>query len=91
MPAYIDLLGDKLSKLIGKGLLPSKGLLRLALQDEIPDGSDPSYEQLKTMIQKSLPDRLKRLRLKEDVISNVEKELLSYLKINQSVILLANV
>jgi hypothetical protein len=73
----IDFLGNKVSIYAEKDLLPSKGLVRLAIRDDYGQKSSLSYSEIKHVINNGLKNRLEKIRVSniDTIVSNLLGEM----------------
>ena len=87
----IKVLGKVLSHCINISPLASRGLLKLAIKDELGPFiafKELIYQDLKKVIRNSLRERLKKLGVQEKRIETIIKQLGNALSENQSLIIM---
>ena len=92
MGDLISFLGEILSKKINKPVMPSTGLIRLAVKDEFKSNvkvNQLTYEDFQRIFQNSLKKRLEYLGITN--LDTIIEELLIELKTNQSLITMMTV
>lgn len=88
----IYVFSEILSKKIDKSLIPTAGLMRLAVKDTFPqkdDYSNLSFKEVKEIFSKGLKERLKKISIEN--VEELIEEMLSELKKHQSLFTMARV
>ena len=80
---FVNFLGPKLSVLIGKDVLPCKGLIRFAIKDAGKNPTFLTYKEINEIVNNELKTRLDQVNIPdlEQVISELNKFVIK----NQSV------
>ena len=92
MSNFIHIFSEILSKKIDKSLIPTAGLMRLAVKDTFPnkmDHTDLSFKEVKQVFSMGLKQRLEKLLIKN--VEDIIKEMISELKKHQSLFTMARV
>jgi len=92
MSNIIHIFSEILSKKINKSLIPTAGLMRLAVKDTFPkkdDYSDLSFKEVRETFSKGLKERLKKISIEN--VDELIEEMLSELKKHQSLFTMARV
>ncbi|MFX1274237.1 MAG: hypothetical protein ACFFBP_21730 [Promethearchaeota archaeon] len=83
----IQFLGQKLAAKIDKPLMPSKGIIRLAIKDDHGEFKNMTFDKLKYSLKNGLKKRLESINISnsDEVCNYLLKELIS----NQSLLTMA--
>lgn len=80
----ISFFGEKLAKKINKAVLPSSGIIRMAIKDSQKEPSLITVEELRAVFSSSLKDYLHKLRIAD--VDEVSVHMISELDKNQSLL-----
>ena len=92
MSNFIHIFSEILSKKIEKSLIPTAGLMRLAVKDTFPNKEnydDLNFKEVKQVFSKGLKERLEKLSIKN--VEKIVEEMISELKKHQSLFTMARV
>jgi len=92
MRNVIYIFSEILSKKIDKGLIPTAGLMRLAVKDTFPnkvDYTDLNFKEALQVFAKGLKERLEILSIEN--VDEIVEEMISELKKHQSLFTMARV
>lgn len=88
----MDIFSEILSRKINKSLIPTAGLMRLAVKDTFPNKeyyTDLSFKEVKQVFSKGLKQRLEELSIQN--VEEIVEEMISELKKHQSLFTIARV